>query len=1035
MPISKIFTIILLLLVFNVSDAQNVSDAYYQRMSELEKYPNIFIDKPLSNSAKISKKTSSFIRHGRNYTLDNTSLSKLKSYRPKVLAIDINLPDGDTRLILEQVDILTNNEFTLSDGTIHFVDPKEILTYRGYESGNRNSWATITIIENKINVLLANQKGNFEINYDKNTNNYVGFYSKDVIQKHIFSDETDDAHGQIIRLNSENSSRIGNCIEVFIEADFSVYQGLGSNISAVSSWIVTNMNNVAAVYALSDINMKVAANPVIWNASDPYASSTNLGTVRDAFVVFRQNNYSGRIAHLVSFRTLGGGIANGIGGFCATYPTYPGPQCISTNLTGTTQTFPTYSFNTYVMAHEIGHVMGMRHTHACVWNNNLTQIDDCGNVYAANNSQTPEGQSCFNPASPIIPVGGGTIMSNCNLLPATGINLNVGFGPIVGAALRQNFAFAPCLTGACAGVPPSNDNCSEGFLLPLRRNCIPADFLIDNATQASPTVPNFQCFTFTPQPNDVWFKVVAQATSMTIETFQASGGPTDLVMQAYKGLACDGTMIRIGCNDNKTATDLHPRLTMTTNINIGDTIKIRIASKTAGATGAFSICAYDSSLPCHPDFTPLMDFYAMNGGATWISNGGWQGGALGTNCNVCTYYGVTCNSQERVTRIALPFNNITGSGLPSSFANLTFLNTLILNHNQISGNVPTSIVTLPYLLTYDLGFNNLSGTIPGTLGNSTSLKNLYLDHNNLTGPLPTGLTNNNLELINLQNNNLSGCFPPVYSEYCTKSYDFSSNPLLANGVAFSLFCSAGLGIDNDGDTYCSGGLDCNDNNPSINPAVAEICDLIDNNCNGLIDDVTTPQVNNWIGGSGNWNVATNWSTGTIPARCTDVIINAASGITVTIPSGYAANARSLSLSAGRNLVIQSTASITIKHGNNIINNGAITNAGTINIENILNNGLYGLHNYGTFTNQTGGALNVLSSGTRSIQNQSGAIINNSGLITINGNAFNAVSNGIYNEGTFNNYNEIIVENITGTEVVVRPSSGFINHIGGIIRLR
>lgn len=57
-------------------------------------------------------------------------------------------------------------------------------------------------------------------------------------------------------------------------------------------------------------------------------------------------------------------------------------------------------------------------------------------------------------------------------------------------------------------------------------------------------------------------------------------------------------------------------------------------------------------------------------------------------------------------------------------------------------------------------------------------------------------------------------------------------------------CIAGVCVapDNDGDGYPAD-VDCDDTNPNINPRIAEICDGVDNNCNGLIDQLDVPVQN------------------------------------------------------------------------------------------------------------------------------------------------------------------------------------------------
>ena len=306
--------------------------------------------------------------------------------------------------------------------------------------------------------------------------------------------------------------------------------------------------------------------------------------------------------------------------------------------------------------------------------------------------------------------------------------------------------------------------------------------------------------------------------------------------------------------------------TVLSGINAGQTV-VLTASDGHGNT---STCSFTVTL-ANPDYTALMALYNATNGPGWTNKSGWVSGAAGTSCNVCSWYGVTCDGNGRVSQLVLNNNKLTGNipsqignltnlvrlelvnnklsggiplqigsltnlqnlslqtnslsgGIPSQIGSLTSLQNLYLYNNKISGNIPTQIGNLINLQNLYLNNNKISGSIPAQIGSLTSLQNLTLHHNNLSGSIPAQIgTLGNLQFLYLNNNNLSGCFPSTLSNRCNKTNDFSKNPGLpgtGSAAAFSSFCTNGTGGDADGDGYCKGtggGSDCNDNDATQFP--------------------------------------------------------------------------------------------------------------------------------------------------------------------------------------------------------------------------
>lgn len=130
-----------------------------------------------------------------------------------------------------------------------------------------------------------------------------------------------------------------------------------------------------------------------------------------------------------------------------------------------------------------------------------------------------------------------------------------------------------------------------------------------------------------------------------------------------------------------------------------------------------------------------------------------------TLVNPCTWFHVTCNSQNSVVRVDLGDANLSGSLVPQ-LGMLSNLQYLQIQNNSISGEIPSELGNLTKLVSLGLENNKLSGFIPSSLGYLKLLRYMRLNSNKLSGEIPISVLKlvlwGNLKLMNVSDNKLAG---------------------------------------------------------------------------------------------------------------------------------------------------------------------------------------------------------------------------------------------------------------------------------------
>ncbi|KAK3418817.1 hypothetical protein EUGRSUZ_H03383 [Eucalyptus grandis] len=138
----------------------------------------------------------------------------------------------------------------------------------------------------------------------------------------------------------------------------------------------------------------------------------------------------------------------------------------------------------------------------------------------------------------------------------------------------------------------------------------------------------------------------------------------------------------------------------------------------------------------------------------------------------CTWFHVTCDGDNRVTRLDLGNAKLSGSLVPE-LGKLERLQYLELYMNHLEGPIPKELGGLKSLVSMDLYHNNLTGSIPASLSKLSNLKFLRLNGNRLSGRIPRELTKlGNLKILDVSSNNLCGTIPTSgsFSKFSEQSF-------------------------------------------------------------------------------------------------------------------------------------------------------------------------------------------------------------------------------------------------------------------------
>lgn len=365
--------------------------------------------------------------------------------------IEIEIPYNGSLLKIDlyKVNDLFAEGFHVDTNAKNNVEYNKGVYYRGILKDDYTSIASFSFYKNEFNGIISNsQFSNIvigKLNKLSNTTEYIVYQDQNLKVVNDFICATKDLDYQKTESSHQSNKEINSakCVSMYFEIDYDLYLNNGSSVTNTMNWMTSVFNNVQALYFNDGISIALKST-YIWTTLDPYEA---IGTT-SADYLYKFNEvrpvFDGDLGQLVSIETVGlGGVAITVNGLCNQN------NFSYSNVTLSYQTVPTYSWTIEVISHELGHLMGSPHTHACVWNGDNTAIDGCGQQAGYAEGSCPTGPI---PSTTVK----GTIMSYCHLISGVGMNFSNGFGPQPAARILSAMNDSACLSTDCINTCINN---------------------------------------------------------------------------------------------------------------------------------------------------------------------------------------------------------------------------------------------------------------------------------------------------------------------------------------------------------------------------------------------------------------------------------------------------------------------------------------------------------------------------------------------------------------------------------------------------